>query len=217
VNRGHCVPLAAVLAAVLLSGCGGSTPDRPGALEPVSESLPPGASWQAGADQKPSRSVLAPEDPARTALPGDEKPGDEGPGDEGPGKSMPRTGLPPWNGRSGSGDRVDDRVPARTWQPPETPSGRSGMQETPARQAPANPPAEPATSATQAPPEPSIKPKKRAKKPKKPKKPPSTPAATEPAVPADPGPAATPATPAEGTAARTESTAHPGCGGVGCR
>ncbi|GAA4587602.1 hypothetical protein GCM10023107_06520 [Actinoplanes octamycinicus] len=205
-RRGRRLLLAVVLGVVPLAGCDGSAADRPGTLTPVSESLPPGASWQAGAaaSAAPSRDVLAPEMPARTVLPGDPAPA---PGAAGDGRE--RQWPEPREDRSDTSTRrvMPDR-PA-----PPVPTARATTSAGDVRSEPSARPAKPASPAKPAAPD---KPAKRVKKTKKPHDPAPV---TEPASPGSSDPGAAPATPAEGAAARPEngSTGDVTCGVVRCR
>ncbi|WIM94102.1 hypothetical protein ACTOB_006103 [Actinoplanes oblitus] len=201
-RRGRRLLLAVVLGTVPLAGCDGSAADRSGALAPVSESLPPGASWQAGASPAaPSRGVLAPEEPARTVLPGDAAPA---------GTRDP----------AGDGDRAgnDGRGRARP-APRESRSRPSVLPDRRTLPGPAAGVATPDSDVPSATPKPSAKARKPAtRRTRKPKKSQNPAPVTAPATPAEPDPAAAPTTPAA-AAARQESGAVPAaaCGDVGCR
>lgn len=141
--RGRTLLVAGMLAGLALAGCDGSTQDRAVAerpLVPVSESLPP-----ASVAASPGRLVLAPEDPVRTVLPGDEMPADE----------PTPTATPAQTPRARAATDATP-TPARTWRPRETPvegqrrtakkSGnlkRRTPPEPPVILAPAQPPAKP--------------------------------------------------------------------------
>ncbi len=131
--RGRTLLVAAVLAGLTLSGCGRTADDQAGPFAPIFESLPP----VSASPSMSKRVILAPEEPARTVLPG----GEDVPDDE-----PPPTSDPP--GVAGAG-RAVTRSPS-----PAPPRRSRDVHRSPKRR---DRPSPSATTATHVP---AVKPKK---------------------------------------------------------